>query len=75
MRNYLEIDGLKFKPCDPCVSNKIIEGEPLKLVIRVNDVKKFMNTPRQFPIDCDIIQVYDFDQFLSDSTKPSYHHF
>ena len=30
---------LKFNPYDPCVANKIIEGEPLTIVFRVDDTK------------------------------------
>ena len=29
------------------------------------------STPRQFPIDCDFIQLDEFTQFISGSTKPS----
>ena len=39
LRKYLETYGFKFNPYDPCVSNNIVEGEPLTIVFRVDDVK------------------------------------
>ena len=35
----METCGFKYKPCDPCVANKIIEGEPLTILFCVYDVK------------------------------------
>ena len=43
MRTYLETDGFKFNPYDPCVANKIIEGKPLPIVFRVDDLKSSRN--------------------------------
>ena len=39
MRKYLETGGFKFNPYNPCVTNYIIEGEPLILVFHVYDTK------------------------------------
>ena len=39
LRKYLETDGFKFNPYEPCVDNKVIEGEPIKLVFHVDYVK------------------------------------
>ena len=39
LRKYLDKDGFKFNPYDPCVANKIIEWEPPTIVFRVDDVK------------------------------------
>ena len=38
LSQYLDTDGFKFNPYNPCVSNKIIEGEPLTIVFHVDDV-------------------------------------
>ena len=35
----METYGFKFNPYDPCVANKIIEEESLKLLFHVDDVK------------------------------------
>ena len=42
-RKYLDTDGFKFNPYGPCVSNKIIEGEPLPVVFNVYSVKASNN--------------------------------
>ena len=39
MRKYLETDDFKFNPYDPCVANNIIEGEPLTLLLYIDDAK------------------------------------
>ena len=39
MRKYLESDSFKVNPYDPCVTNKIIEGEPLTVFFFVDNVK------------------------------------
>ena len=39
----METDGFKFNPYGPCVSNKIIEGEPLPVVFNVYSVKASNN--------------------------------
>ena len=33
------MDSFKFNPYDPCVTNNIIEGETLTILLHVNDVK------------------------------------
>ena len=39
MRKYLEIDGFKFNPYDPCMAKKIIEGDPPTILFHVDDVE------------------------------------
>ena len=39
LRKGLDTYGFKFNPYDTCVANNIIEGEPLKIVFHVYDVK------------------------------------
>ena len=39
MRKYLQTDGFKFNQYDPCLADKIIEGEPLAIVLHVYDVR------------------------------------
>ena len=36
---YLETHGFKYNSYNPCVANKIIEGEPLSVVLHVDGVK------------------------------------
>ena len=40
---YLETDGFKLDPYEPCVANNIIEGESLTIVFHVDDVKASHN--------------------------------
>ena len=39
LRKDLETDRFKFYPYDPCVAKNIVEGEPLTIVFRADDVK------------------------------------
>ena len=39
LRKYFETKGFKFNPYDPCVANKITEGEPLTILFHIDDVK------------------------------------
>ena len=35
----MDTDGFKYDPYDPCMSTKIIEGDPLTVVFNVYEVK------------------------------------
>ena len=51
----------KFKSCDPCVANKIIEGYPLPIVLHVDIVKEIITDTklvRKFGIWIDFLYVY-----------------
>ena len=37
---YLETEVSKCNPYDPCVANKIIEGDPLTVIFHVDDAKE-----------------------------------
>ena len=53
--------GFKFNPYDPCVANKITEGEPLTLVFHVDDIKashKDKNVLENFKQWIDRIYIY-----------------
>ena len=39
MGKYLETESLKFNPYNPCVANNITEGDLLKIVFHVYDLK------------------------------------
>ena len=39
-RKYLKTGGFKLNPNGPCVSNNIIEGEPLTVVFHVDDINE-----------------------------------
>ena len=39
-RKKLDTDGFKCKPYDPCVDNKIVEVEPLTVVLHADELKE-----------------------------------
>ena len=37
LRKYLDTDGFKFNQYEPCVANKIIEGDPLNIFSHIEN--------------------------------------